>query len=82
MTSATNPVDWTITGQAATTRANGSGGFSDGVDVSYDTSTGLSGTVFITNTDYRNLDRVRQLVQADADHRSAVATLTSAPPAL
>lgn len=71
------PSGWTVTGQQQKTQLGQGGTFERGYDVSYQTTLGHTGSVFIKDTLYGNIDAVRALIQTAAENSDAVGTLTS-----
>lgn len=69
-----NGVTWRIVSQQETTRPDNSGRFVSGVLVMFQTSNGLTGSVFVPDQQYTP-DVVRQLVQQRVDLMTAVHTL-------
>lgn len=68
---------WSVQSQMPRTRANASGQITEGYDINFVTRQGHSGTVFVTDTQYRDPSVVSQLVDAAARNMDAVGQLTS-----
>lgn len=61
-----NPLpSWRVVGQVETTGQSEDGHYTKGVDVAFETGSGLRGTVFVPNAQYRP-DQVKALVAARA----------------
>ena len=70
-----NAITWQVVGQNDTVDKLPSGATGPGVDVTYQTTNGITATVFIPAADYRDIERIRALISADAAHRVAVSLL-------
>lgn len=71
------PLTWQVVGQVDTVDTLPSGVPGPGVNVSWETPTGLRGTLFVPQAAYRDLETVRAMLAADVAHRAAVAMLGS-----
>lgn len=65
---------WFVTTQMETQRLDPSGAFVQGVQVSFRTAEGATGSVFVPRADF-NVEKVRAMVAAAAAEVSAVANL-------
>jgi len=66
---------WHITTQNQTTRPDAQGNFHEGIMVGFQTSNGLSGSVFVPNTQY-NADNVKEMIQQRVNNMQEVHALT------
>lgn len=62
---------WAVTTQQETTRPDSTGRFVQGVLIGFQTSDGLTGTVFVPDTQYTP-DYVKQVIQARVDVMSGI----------
>lgn len=76
MTDMNPTVTWSVVMQNDVTRYADNGVPTPGVDVTYETSTGIRAVVFIPTSVYRDRDAVRAAIAADAAHRVGVANLS------
>ena len=72
-----NGVTWQVTGQSQDTVFGADNTPQSGKKVTFQTSTGYTGTIFIPDALYVNTDYVRGAIQAEVDATEAVRTLTS-----
>lgn len=72
-----NAPAWWVESQRETTEVTGAGRLVTGVEVTYSTRGGHTGTVFIPDSTYAHLDQVKATIQAAADHADAVANLSA-----
>lgn len=78
MSDTTNPVPrWSVQSQMPRTKANAAGQITEGYDVNFVTRQGHAGTVFVTDTQYRDPSVVSQVIDAAARNMDAVGQLTS-----
>lgn len=71
------PGGWVVQAQNQTTKLGPNNRPVDGYDITFATSTGHTGTVFVTMAQYVNVDTVRELIAAAAAQVDAVGNLTS-----
>lgn len=74
-TAAPLPTTWTVTGQVAKFAADPTGKPVNGVEISFTTTAGNSGTVFIPNTSF-NVANAQAAIAARAAILDAVSNLT------
>lgn len=60
------PGGWTVTNQTEVTKPDPSGNFTAGVQVYFTTALGQSGSVFVPDSVYPNVDQVRAMIAARA----------------
>ena len=68
---AEQPTQWTITTQQEGSRPNATGQYVEGVTIGFQTINGLTGTVFVPNTQY-NPQAVKDLINARVAAMQAV----------
>lgn len=69
-----NAITWNVTTQQETTRPDSTGRFVSGVLVTFTTSNGLSGSVFVPDAQYTP-DNVRSAIQARVEQMVGVQSL-------
>lgn len=69
------PITWQVVSQVDTVDRLPSGATGPGVDVTWQTSNGITGTVFVPMTEYRDVDKVAGILAADVAHRVTVGTI-------
>lgn len=75
-----NTPAWWVEAQRETTQVNGAGKLTTGVELTYSTRGGHTGTLFVTDAEYTDLGRVKDQLAAAAAHADNVGTLTADTP--
>lgn len=68
---------WKVTSVTPRTEFVNSIGPVDGFRVNYETSSGLSGFIFVPSPQIADRERIAALIQTDVEHLHAIHTLTS-----
>lgn len=72
------PIGWHVTAQLETMAPDQNGQFVRGVQVSFQTDTGLTGTVFVPNTSYTT-QAVSKLISARVVQMESISRLSGGP---
>lgn len=76
MTSAANPASWTVVSQRETMEQDpASGTITAGWRIYFQTGAGQSGSVFVPNAIYQNVDTVKQMIADQVKTVTAVGNL-------
>lgn len=75
MTNGTTKTTWTVTSQSPAQQPDAMGNLISGRNIQYQTNTGYTGSVFVPDSVYADVNAVQALLQADVQQVAAVSAL-------